>query len=221
MTGPWKIFWPFAKLLMKAPTSSTRRPDVDAELTRKAANLLRGAGCRIIAVRVTVAWHPRLSSTAGLARPADVLVLLNPRLKEYAEEVDRTLRHELAHLIAFVRAKGRRIKAHGPEWKKACVDLGIPGESRCHALPLPRRLITRRHVYRCPRCHFILRRVRPIRARRRLACLDCCKLHARGRYDSRFEFVKLKLSVNEVTAKGHPAYPDRSCASMIQLALKL
>ena len=55
---------------------------------------------------------------------------LNPRLKQLpvpqrASEIRRTLRHELAHLVAYVRAGRRRIKPHGEEWKQACKDLGI------------------------------------------------------------------------------------------------
>ena len=139
-----------------------------------------------------VAWRTRLSSTAGLARPAEALVFLNPRLRSFPGETDRTLRHELAHLVAHLRARGRKIAPHGPEWRRACADLGIPGESRCHTLPLPKRQVAHRYAYQCPRCGFLLRRTRPIKARRRLACHDCCKRHARGRFDGRFEFVRVK-----------------------------
>ena len=55
-------------------------------------------------------------------------------------EVERTLRHEAAHLLAHWRAGRRRIQTHGPEWRQACADLGIPGETVTHTLPLaPRR----------------------------------------------------------------------------------
>ena len=154
--------------------------------------MLRAVGCPALADQVAVCWHRRLSSTAGLARPGQGQVLLNPRLREFPDEIDRTLRHELAHLVAHARAKKRRVAAHGPEWKQACADLGIPGESRCHTLPLPRRCMSRPHIYRCPACHFTLRRVRPINTRRRrLACHACCQQHARGQFDGRFEFVRV------------------------------
>jgi predicted SprT family Zn-dependent metalloprotease len=41
------------------------------------------------------------------------------------DEIDRTLRHELAHLLAQFRVGRRRIAPHGPEWRIACRDLGI------------------------------------------------------------------------------------------------
>ena len=206
-----KFLWP---LFIRCP-SPARVRNVDAELTRTAAELLRAVGCVETAARVTVAWHARLSSTAGLARPTETVVLLNPRLGGFPGELDRTLRHELAHLVAHVRARGRRITAHGPEWRKACADLGIPGETRCHTLPLPRRQVVRRYAYQCPRCGYVLRRTRPIKARRRLACHDCCKQHARGRFDGRFEFVQVH-SADAKTSSGH-----RRTESMVQQTLNL
>ena len=212
MKFPWSFFAPRTT----PPKLTPPAPNADAELTRTAARLLREAGAEAVAAQVAVVWHSRLSSTAGLARPASALVLLNPRLKAFPEEVERTLRHELAHLLAYARSRGRRIAAHGPEWKQACVDLGIPGESRCHTLPLPRRQVNRPHVYRCPRCDFHLRRVRPIKARRRLACHDCCKRHAGGRFDRRFEFVRVKPAIEKPP---HPASGGVRRESMEQQTL--
>src|ERR1700730_17806348 len=53
----------------------------------------------------------------------------------FDDEIDRTLRHELAHLLAQFRAGRRRISPHGEEWRQACHDLGIGDEVRCHNLP--------------------------------------------------------------------------------------
>src|ERR1700687_2873461 len=41
------------------------------------------------------------------------------------DEIERTLRHELAHLLAQFRVGRRRIAPHGAEWRRACRDLGI------------------------------------------------------------------------------------------------
>lgn len=170
------------------------RTGPDEALTRHAASLLRPLpGCARLAERVRVRWHGRLSSAAGCARAAQAVVLLNPRLRDFPGEEERTLRHELAHLAAFERAAGflrrLRIAPHGPEWRQACVELGIPGEARCHALPFPRRQAARPFGYRCPGCGVVVRRVRPIPRRRALACGACCKRHAGGRFDPRFRLV--------------------------------
>ena len=217
-----KFLWSFIASLRPTPAPAPSVPlQADAPLTRMAAGLLRAVGCAELAGRVSVVWHRRLTSTAGLARPQSAQVLLNPRLRAFPDEVDRTLRHELAHLVAFDRARARRIAAHGPEWRQACGDLGIPGESRCHTLPLPRRQVERRHVYRCPRCDFRLRRVRPIKARRRLACLDCCKRYAGGRFDRRFVFVKVPPGKGRVEPTIHPASDTARAEIMVQSTFNL
>jgi predicted SprT family Zn-dependent metalloprotease len=106
-------------------------------------------------------------------------------------EVDRTLRHELAHLLARCRHGRRAIAAHGPEWRQACIDLGLTDEKRCHELPLPRRRLERKYLYRCRFCKLEVRRVRPFR--RAVACLKCCRAYNRGRYDERFRFLKISM----------------------------
>lgn len=157
----------------------------DPLLADFANQLLTAAGCEGLAVEVF--WNPGLRTTAGLASWRDRRIILNPKLLEVsAAEVQRTLRHELAHLLAQHRAGRRRIDAHGPEWRKACKILGIPNEPRCHDLPFKRRKIAKKHFYGCPECSAVLARVRPLR--RRVACVKCCRKYNRGAYDERFRF---------------------------------
>ena len=160
------------------------------DLHETARALLRGIGCAKLAAEVKVRWHARLRTTAGQAYYAHCLVRMNPRLILFGmEEVDKTLRHELAHLVARFRAGRRRIDPHGPEWQQACRELGIADEKRCHDLPLPRSRQRPRHRYRCPACRREYDRVRPFR--RAVACLDCCRQHARGKYDERYRLAKV------------------------------
>ena len=162
-------------------------------LAESSRDLLRNLGCDALANVVQVRWNPRMRSTAGTANYAKSLVSLNPRLREFGEEeVARTLKHELAHLLAKHRAGRRRISPHGAEWKRACHDLGLDDETRCHNLPLPRRKIARRHIYRCPSCDLEIKRVRPFR--QRVACLACCRTHNRNRYHEKFRLIKLPAS---------------------------
>jgi SprT protein len=148
-----------------------------------------------LAARITLHWHARLRTTAGLARLDCAVILLNPRLLAFPEELTRTFLHELAHLVAHARHPRRLIDPHGPEWRQACRDLGLNGEKRCHTLPLatPRR-IERRHHYHCPHCRREVARVRPFR--RAEACLACCRTEAGGRYDRRFRFVPGRAPLN-------------------------
>lgn len=155
-----------------------------AELEAKSRELLCAAGAPRIAKSVRVRWSSRLRSAAGRADFRSLIVTLNPRLHEHGEaEIDRTLRHELAHLLAQALAGRRRIQPHGREWRAACSDLGISGEARCHALPFPVSRREPRYLYRCPCCGRDFPRVR--RIRRPIACLTCCRKLNRGRFDKR------------------------------------
>lgn len=124
--------------------------------------------------------HSRLVSSRNVEN--------NGRQEVIRDEIERTLRHELAHLLAQWRRGRRRIAPHGIEWRQACRDLGIADEARCHNLPFASKVYARRYVYRCPNCKEIFPRVR--RIRRAVACLTCCRKHNRGKFDSRF---RLKL----------------------------
>lgn len=162
---------------------------LDQALSQWCSTKAAGLGLTRLARRVTVRWNGRMSSTAGRACWPDCVIDLNPRLKEIGKrELWRTLRHELAHLVAYERSSRRRIAPHGPEWQQACADLGIPGESPYHDLPLPSRQLHRKHIYVCPHCQTELRRVRPIR--RAVACYDCCRKFNQGYYDTRYRLVK-------------------------------
>jgi predicted SprT family Zn-dependent metalloprotease len=166
----------------------------EAALEISARRLLMALGCEPLARRVRVRWNPRLRTTAGLACASESLITLNPRLIPFGmPEVDRTLRHELAHLLARFRAGRRRIEPHGPEWRRACCDLGLPGEKRCHELPLPRRRIKPKHLYRCRHCQAEVWRVRPFC--RAVACLKCCRTFNRSRYHEKYRFVKVAAAL--------------------------
>jgi predicted SprT family Zn-dependent metalloprotease len=158
----------------------------DEVLEKKAWELLQPYASAL-AERVRVRWNPRLRTTAGLAFYHSWEILLNPALKTISEvEIEKTLKHELAHLLARDRSGTKRIAPHGKEWRQACIDLGIPREKTTHQLPFARRKQQRKFFYRCPRCDQHLSRVR--KPHRDIACLSCCRKHAGGKYDKRFRY---------------------------------
>jgi SprT protein len=160
-----------------------------AVLLQTARDLLCSLGAKRIAKELRVEWNSRLKTAAGRADYRQKLISLNPRLVEHPEEIDRTLRHELAHILAQFREKSRRrILPHGPEWQQACRDLGIADEKRCHTLPFPAKRYAPRFIYRCPNCRRDFPRVRKIK--RTVACLACCRAYNGGEFDARF---RLKL----------------------------
>src|SRR5436189_4068767 len=156
----------------------------DVDLESKAREILYELGANKLACGIRVEWNSRLKTSSGRADYRHKLISLNPLLFAHPAEIDRTLRHELAHILAQFRAGRRRILPHGSEWQQACVDLGIADEKRCHNLPFPARTYTARFVYHCPSCRQEFSRVR--RLRRAVACLACCRKHTGGEFDPRF-----------------------------------
>ena len=162
-----------------------------SDLETKARQLLRSLGAKRIATELRIEWNARLRTAAGRADYRQKLISLNRRLVEHPAEIDRTLRHELAHILAQFREKSRRrISPHGPEWQQACRDLGIGGEKRCHTLPFPAKRHAPPFIYRCPNCKRDFPRVRKIK--RTVACLACCRAHNRGEFDARFRLRLLR-----------------------------
>ena len=164
----------------------------DHALEEKSRTLLRQLGAAKLARDVRVEWNPRMKSAAGRADYRERLISLNPLLRDHGiEEIDRTLRHELAHLLAQFQVGRRRIAPHGPEWREACRALDIAAEARCHNLPFASKSFAPRFIYRCPNCRQEFPRVR--RIRRVIACLACCRKHNGGDFDPRF---RLRLSAH-------------------------
>jgi len=174
---------------------STIHPRVgrDVALETTTRKIFSALGATRLADSVRVEWNPQLQTCAGRAHFREKLISLNPRLRDHgAAEIDRTLRHEMAHLLAQLRAARRRILPHGAEWRDACRDLGIGDETRCHNLPFPAKSYAARFVYRCPNCRRNFQRVRQVR--RAIACLACCRAHNHGKFNARFRLQFLTCS---------------------------
>lgn len=195
----------FAQLEFKFPTwmRGVKSPKRKADLTERSdkTDLGMTVWCREQAMslglpelsrKVRVVWNPRMQTTAGRAWWPSRLIEINPKLKDLSEaQVWRTLKHEFAHLLAFERSGRRQIDPHGIEWQNACSELGIPGESARHSLPLKGRRMKKKYVYVCPSCFSEVKRVRPMQ--RAVACYSCCKKFNAGNYHERFRLIKNSL----------------------------
>lgn len=178
--------------IAKASLTQPEIKDEDHQLTEWCRGEAARLSLRTLSGKVRVRWNRRMRSSAGRAIWPDGLIELNPRLKDFGEEeLWRTLRHELAHLVAYSRAGRRRIAGHGAEWRMACADLGVPDERPYHDLPLPTRKMKRKHLYVCRHCQVEWWRVRPFR--RAVACYECCRKHNGGQYHERYRMVKQRL----------------------------
>jgi SprT protein len=171
----------------------TRVPMAEREsdpLTALAQSSVRALGETELAGRIAVTWNPRLQTTAGTACTRRWLIEINPAIEAFGEaQVRRTVLHEAAHLVAHWRAGRRRIQTHGAEWRAACTELGIGGESAFHELPLRRRRVQRKYAYRCRHCAFTVYRVRPFGPY--TACYKCCQRFTGGKYSAAYMFIKL------------------------------
>jgi len=150
---------------------------------------------------VEVYWNSRLRSSAGRAFIKQHIIELNPKLRtllstentnQSEQEIERTLRHELAHILAHER-HGMNIQPHGPEWRKACSDLGIPGEAARHKLPIGSQRKTKRpYHYVCPNCSLVMSRTRPIKGQ--YACIACCRKYNNNKFSKKFLFKLDKVT---------------------------
>lgn len=177
---------------------------IDPVLTQAAQRWLSQLGCLPASDRIQVVWNPRLKTTAGTACVYSTRVELNPRLHQIGEQqIQRTLRHEVAHIVAHARAgrRANRLQTHGPEWRLACQELGIGGEPAFHDLPFERRTMARKYIYECPNCHLVVQRVRKFA--RYTACYHCCKTFNQGRYSDRFQFRVLDARLASPANEAH------------------
>src|SRR5437763_10085911 len=106
----------------KMPASPTAETAV---LLQNARELLRSLGAAHIAGELHVEWNSRLKTAAGRADCRQKLISLNPQLVEHPTEIDRTLSHELAHILPQFRAGRWRTPHHVVEWRPAWSDSRI------------------------------------------------------------------------------------------------
>ncbi len=92
----------------------------DHALEEKSRNLLRQLGAAKLAREIRVEWNPHLQTAAGRADFRKKVISLNPRLSDHGvraglavDEIDRTLRHELAHLLALDDGESLRTARNG------------------------------------------------------------------------------------------------------------
>lgn len=177
------------KLRKRASPVSAKPTNEDASLTAWCVETAKALGLSELSRKVHVYWNPRMRTTAGRAWWPDRTIEMNPKLHECGtDELWRTLKHELAHLIAYERSGRRKIEPHGVEWRAACAELGIANEKPYHNLPFKRRKMKRNHAYVCPHCEFTIHRVKPIR--RAVACYTCCRKYNGGVYHEEYRLVE-------------------------------
>jgi len=92
-------------------------------------------------------------AVAGRACYSRWMLKFNPDI--YSRHQDdfsnRTVPHEIAHLIAYVLNAGKRPKPHGFEWQQVMIKLGVKDATRCHHYNIEglARRRERPYIYSC------------------------------------------------------------------------
>jgi len=95
-------------------------------------------------LKIRINW--RMRSRAGLCRPGEDIIELNPNLLKDEKIMEEVFLHELCHLS--VSRRWPRAQAHGEKWKKLMVLCGLKPK-RCHELTPLKRHLHRRWELQC------------------------------------------------------------------------
>ncbi len=135
-----------------------------------------------------LAWNSRLRSSSGRFHPGSrvywderpALIEIASYLLRHADaekHIRDTMAHEMIHYWLWVR---RRPYGHTDEFY---AKMRLMGVSRYNPVP---RLTAPKYIYACPKCgkEFPAQRVlKPV------ACSECCRRYARGKYSNDFRLV--------------------------------
>lgn len=120
--------------------------------------------------RPVLTWKG-LRVTAGIAYYRSNQIGLSNRLLIDEERLRITLTHEYAHLLAVER-HGRQAANHGPAWRQAMLDLGLP-PVRTHDYEVERNAPRQQVIYQCKQCGAKLVRARRLPKRRKYMHARC------------------------------------------------
>ena len=120
----------------------------------------------------------QLRVTAGTAHYRAGMITLSSIVLCDSERLNITLKHEYAHLMAYVR-HGKKGAGHGVHWRSAMVELGLEPKVR-HKYDVQRNVARQEVAYACQRCGATLLRKRRLPSRRKYVHAKCggaLKLH--------------------------------------------
>lgn len=116
-------------------------------------------------------WR-RYRTTAGTANFQRWSICLSAHVLDDLEKLERTLKHEYAHLLAFARFGARRGRGHGPAWRACMHELGEPPEVY-HRYEVQRNQARQEVHYRCVQCGVTIVRRRQLPKRKKYSHRGC------------------------------------------------
>jgi SprT-like protein len=165
------------------------QPPLDpiAELRRHYQRVIEVKFDGIIPRDFRIVFNPFLRRLTGRITYAQKLIEISRyHFTKYGmKDAVATLEHELLHL--YLHKLGLP-SGHNKNFKRLAAKKGI---RVFHANAYPRnRTSPYRYLYECPSCRRMVSRMRRVSGRA-LACGICCRAHAEGAWDSRFELLLL------------------------------
>jgi SprT protein len=95
---------------------------------------------------LSVQWNPRMRSRAGLCRPAQKMIELNPHLLKDEKSLEDVFLHEVCHMA--VSHRWPYAEAHGDKWKRLMLLCGKK-PLRCHDFVVTNQHRQKRWDYNC------------------------------------------------------------------------
>ena len=117
-----------------------------------------------------IEWR-RYRTTAGIAYYRRNAIGLSIYVLQTPEQVQTTLIHEYAHLLA-VHRHGAKAANHGQAWRQAMLDLGAEPIVK-HRYEVERNPARQRVIYRCLACHKEFERKRRLPRNRKYVHAGC------------------------------------------------
>ena len=120
--------------------------------------------------RPAIQWRGYRVS-AGMAYFKTGIIGLSHLVIKDQQQLEDTLKHEYAHLLAYHR-HGRKAIGHGEHWKQAMLELGLKPKV-CHNYTVQRNERRQEVGYLCQRCGKTLVRARKLPKKRRYVHVGC------------------------------------------------
>jgi predicted SprT family Zn-dependent metalloprotease len=95
---------------------------------------------------IDIHYNPRMRSRAGLCKPSERVIELNPHLLKDEKTLEEVFIHEICHMAISYRWP--YADAHGPKWKKLMTLCGFK-PLRCHNLVPVKRHLQQRWDHTC------------------------------------------------------------------------
>ena len=137
-------------------------------------------------------FNSRLSNVLGRCNYTHKRIQLSTKYvnlnwDKHRDMVEDTIRHEIAHAIAY-HLYGKDGLGHGYYWQNVAKQLGATPKARSkNSSNIVSTRKKRNIIFECPNCDNQISFARMPKKTR--ACGSCCNKHSNGKYDTKYKFI--------------------------------